>query len=98
MPQDYIIKEISKFGEMLMGIAVRLGLLDESVTPPEDVQESFSAELKEKTDILPEELLGMDFPVEHLVSVRGFSAQDLETLALMLLKVYPENEDAESFR
>ena len=98
MQQDYIMKEISKFSQMLLRIATRLGLLDDSVTPPENVPESFSAELEENLGISPEELLGMDSPMEYLVSVKEFDPQDLETLATLLLKVWPDSEEVESFR
>ncbi|MBQ3881986.1 MAG: hypothetical protein II730_05740 [Bacteroidales bacterium] len=97
MPQDYIIKEIGKFGEMLAKIAMRLGILGNEVAPPDNLPDALKTELLEEAGLDTDYLLSLENPLEYLISEKGLTNQDLETLTIMLLKAGPMTEALESF-
>lgn len=81
--EDFILREIDRLGEMLLMIARRIGLLDDS-TPDytlTDLKEEF-----DKSD-LPFDLdavLAQDNPVWYLVEQENLTDHALETLIFML--------------
>ena len=83
--EDFILREIDRLGEMLLMIARRIGLLDDS-TPDytlTDLKEEF-----DKSD-LPFDLdavLAQDNPVWYLVEQEHLTDHALETLIFMLFR------------
>jgi len=76
--EDFILKEIDRIGQMLMGIARKLGLLND--VPPDYSLGDVKAEFAEAS--LPFDLdavLQQDNPVLYLVEDAKLSDQGLET-------------------
>ena len=81
--EDFILREIDRLGEMLLMIARRLGLLDES-TPDytmTDIKEEFD---KSSLPIDLDTLLAQDNPVWYLVENKKFTDHALETFIFIL--------------
>ena len=81
--EDFILREIDRLGEMLLMIARRLGLLDES-TPDfsmTDVKEEFD---RSSLPIDLDTVLKQDNPVWYLVEEEKLTDHALETLIFIL--------------
>jgi hypothetical protein len=81
--EDFILREIDRLGEMLLMIARRLGLLEES-TPDytlTDIKEEFD---KSSLPIDLDTVLAQDNPVWYLVENEKFTDQALEAFIFIL--------------
>lgn len=93
--EDYLIREIDRFGELLMQIARRLGLLDGD-TPDyslPDVKEEFS---EAGCPIDLDELLRQGNPILYLVTKKNISDHGLETLIEIIFHTDLEEERKEA--
>ncbi len=78
--EDYVKREIDKFGEMLLKLACKIGLSQEEA--PKYPVSDLSAEIKKAEQSFDlEELLAREYPVFYLVEHEKISDQGLEVLA-----------------
>ena len=77
--EDFIKREIDKFGEMLIKLAQKMGLFQEKA--PQYPLSDLSAEIKKAERSFDlEELLAREYPVFYLVEHEKISDQGLEVL------------------
>lgn len=94
--EDYLIREIDKIGEMLALIASKLGL-GTSAIQSDALAGQLNVELLQSLDIDIYEILSKDNPLEYLVSEKGFSDRNLESLAMMMYQAIPSSSSLDAF-
>ena len=94
--EDYIIREIDKIGDVLALIASKLGL-GTYAFPTDQLAVQMNTELVNDLDVDIYELLSKDNPLEYLVSEKGFSDRNLESLAVMMYQAGPTSDTLETF-
>ena len=89
--EDFILREIDRIGELLLQIAIRLGLFKDG--DPQCTLADVKAEFgKEEIDYNLDEILSQENPIAYLVEQKGISDKCLELLTDIL--VHSDIDDA----
>ena len=82
--EDFILREIDRIGELLLQIAMRLGLFKDG--DPKCTLADVKAEFgKENIDYNLDEILSQENPIAYLVEQKGISDKCLELLTDILI-------------
>jgi len=90
--EDYILKEIERFGGVIQAILSKIGILKNSGAN-ETVYTATKTELKEKLDIDIETLLESENIVDFLAGEHGFTNNNLEQFAELLFEMVNTSQD-----